>query len=495
MNPASGEVTALQEQLARSQAREQLLQRILDHMPVMIGYWDRNQQNRFANHAYEDWLGTPAAQMEGRHLQDVIGNALYPANLPYVEGALAGRAQTFERRVTNPATLHARDAQAHYIPDVSDNGVQGFFVLVSDVSALKQSEERYRTVVTDQTELISRLNADGTYLFANEVFCRFFGKTPEALMGSTWEPLVHPDDKPRVMQELAQLNADNPVVMIENRVLSARGTVHWMEFSNRGFFDADGKLAQIQSVGRDITQRKAAEAQMMQLNAELTASRQQLRDMAALNESRIEAERKHFAREVHDELGQILTALRMDTLIMEMKFCKLDPALNDKVQDMKALVDRAIEAVRQVAANLRPAAMDMGLSEALKWLCAEFTRTSGVPCNFKPDKSLVTIDANRAVVLFRIVQESLTNVTRHAAASQVHVAVVRKGSKLQVSVQDDGAGFDVKRAMADATLGLLGMRERAIAIDGELRVTSGAGLGSRVEVTIPLASAINRSAA
>jgi signal transduction histidine kinase len=167
---------------------------------------------------------------------------------------------------------------------------------------------------------------------------------------------------PRVKQELAKLNINNPVLMIENRVFSAQVSVHWMEFSNRGFFDAKGNLEQIQSVGRDVTYRKAAEAQMLQLNAELTTSRQQLRDMAALNESRLEAERKHFARKLHDGLGQILTALRIDTLFMEMTFCKQNTALNKKVQQMKALVDRAVESVRHLSSNFRPAALDMGLA-------------------------------------------------------------------------------------------------------------------------------------
>ncbi len=486
MTPAPGDTAALREALARAQAREALLQRILDHMPVMIGYWDRNQTSRFANQAYENWLGVAPADMEGKHLKEILGDALYPLNRPYVDGVLAGAPQVFERRVTNPRTGRSRDALSHYIPDRHLDDIRGFFVLVTDISDLKQSEERYRTVVTDQTELISRLKADGTYLFVNEVFCRFFGKSPQTLLGATWEPLVHPDDKPRVMQELAKLSVSQPVIMIENRVRSADGNVYWMEFSNRGFFDSSGRLTQIQSVGRDITGRKAAEAKMMQLNAELTAYQQQLRDMAAQNESRIEAERKHFAREVHDELGQILTALRMDTLIMEMKFCEHDPALHAKVQDMKSLVDRAIEAVRNVDANLRPTAMDMGLTDALKWLCAEFSRTSGIPCRFTPDKSLVHVDASRAIVLFRIVQESLTNVTRHAGATRVRVSIVRKASQLTVRVQDNGAGFDVERAIAAATLGLLGMRERAMAIDGTLRLASTAGRGTTVEVSIPL---------
>jgi signal transduction histidine kinase len=217
--------------------------------------------------------------------------------------------------------------------------------------------------------------------------------------------------------------------------------------------------------------------------------------MAAQNESRIEAERKHFAREVHDELGQILTALRMDTLIMELKFSKLGEDLNDKVQDMKALVDRAIEAVRNVAANMRPTAMDMGLTDALKWLCAEFARTSGVPCSYMPDKNLAAIDPNRAVVLFRIVQESLTNVARHAAASQVHVSVEANGLQLLVRIQDNGSGFDVDQAIAGKTLGLLGMRERAMAINGVVKVTGGAGAGTTVEVYVPLAGHDNRAVA
>jgi signal transduction histidine kinase len=138
--------------------------------------------------------------------------------------------------------------------------------------------------------------------------------------------------------------------------------------------------------------------------------------------------------------------------------------------------------------------MDMGLTDALKWLCAEFSRTSGVPCSYMPDKSLAAIDSNRAVVLFRIVQESLTNITRHAGATQVKVCVQGKGSQLLVSIQDDGAGFDVNSAISGKTLGLLGMRERAMAIDGTMQIIGDAGVGTTVEVSIPLKGLGNRSA-
>jgi signal transduction histidine kinase len=180
---------------------------------------------------------------------------------------------------------------------------------------------------------------------------------------------------------------------------------------------------------------------------------------------------------------------------MELKFSDLGTELNEKVQNMKALVDRAIEAVRNVAANMRPTAMDMGLTDALKWLCAEFTRSSGVPCSYAPHVSLAAIDSNRAIVLFRIVQESLTNVARHAAATQVRVSVQAKESQLLVCIQDNGAGFDIEHAIAGKTLGLLGIRERAMALDGTMQITGGVGAGTSVEVSIPLTGSYNRASA
>jgi PAS domain S-box-containing protein len=127
-------------------------------------------------------------------------------------------------------------------------------------SALRESEAKYRTVVEDQTEVINRFKPDGTFLFVNDVFCRFFGKAREELIDSQWFPHAHPDDIELVQARLAKMTAANPVVVIENRVYSGRGELRWFQFVNRGFYDPDGNLVEIQSVGRDITERKQAEA-------------------------------------------------------------------------------------------------------------------------------------------------------------------------------------------------------------------------------------------
>lgn len=258
----------------RSSGGQRALIKILDNLPAMVGYWDRSQRNLYSNEAYSTWFGVAPERILGRTLKELLGDELYELNRPYIEAALRGERQRFERRIPRPDGAGFRHSVAEYMPDVVDGVVQGFIVQVSDVTALKEAdlalqetnrklqqvEARQRTILQDQAELISRLTGSGVYIYANEVFLRFFGKSEEELIGARWNPLVHPDDLERVGRELAQLSPENPLVMIENRVFSASGQLYWMEFSNRGFFDREGRLTEIQSVGRDITRRKELES-------------------------------------------------------------------------------------------------------------------------------------------------------------------------------------------------------------------------------------------
>lgn len=244
------------------------LKNILDHMPAMIGYWGRDLRNRFGNHAYYDWFGINPIDLPGMHIRDVIGEALFQLNKPYIDAALRGERQTFEREIpsTDGHGELTRYSLAEYIPGWIDGEVDGFYVLVSDVTQLKivekqrqEDEVRYRAMLEDQTEVICRFLADGTILFVNDVYCRFFGKSRTELLGRKWFPVVHPDDVQIVNEQVNRIAVDNPVAVIENRVLTADGQEFWMEFVNRGFFGTDGSLREIQSVGRNITDRKKQE--------------------------------------------------------------------------------------------------------------------------------------------------------------------------------------------------------------------------------------------
>jgi PAS domain S-box-containing protein len=235
----------------------------------------------------------------------------------------------------------------------------------------------------------------------------------------------------------------------------------------------------LMAVVRDVSAHQKAEQA-------LSESQQRLRELAAQTEAMRENERKHIAREVHDELGQVLTALRMDMSLLGMRYGTQNPALLDKLTGMKGLVDRAIQGVRNVAVNLRPAALDMGLVPAIEWLCSEFTERTAVPCQLHTLEENISLDETRNVVLFRIAQESLTNIVRYARASQVDVALGHHGNALWLEVRDNGCGFDMAAAAEKKSFGLLGMRERALALGGELEIRSTQAQGTLIRVTIPI---------
>jgi len=195
---------------------------------------------------------------------------------------------------------------------------------------------------------------------------------------------------------------------------------------------------------------------------------------------------------VHDELGQILTALRIDLSVLKIQFAPGNPDLDHKLQEMKDLVDQGIHAVRNVAVSLRPAALDMGLVPAIEWLCHHHARQSGITCEFQPWEESIAFDEVRAVIIFRIVQESLTNIARYAHASQVIVSIQLQDDNLQLVISDNGQGFDVQRVNRGKTFGLLGMRERAIALGGALIIDSQIGLGTRIVVNIPVDTPVQR---
>jgi PAS domain S-box-containing protein len=347
-------------------------------------------------------------------------------------------------------------------------------------------------------------NADGTLLEVNEALAKLLGYARSEMPGMTINQFTHGDDWPLERFFLRELfSGRRNAYRIDKRYWSRAGNPLWVHLHVIAVPDATGLEVWALGMVADLTERRQAnaelrsaasavesqEARLGQLNQDLGASHQRLREMAAQNEGRLEQERKHIALEVHDELGQVLTALRMNMSLLEMRLGAQCPALIDEMQGMKELVDRAIQGVRNVAANLRPAALDMGLVSALEWQCQEFIRHTGVACTFHARQGNLDLEEKRAVVVFRIVQESLTNISRYAQASQVDVSLGRRGDELWVQVLDNGNGFDQAAAPSRKSFGLLGMRERAIALGGRVEIASTAGRGTVISMVIPIGAA------
>lgn len=228
----------------------------------------------------------------------------------------------------------------------------------------------------------------------------------------------------------------------------------------------------------DITGRKRIED-------ELREYQELMRELAALTVASREAEYKHIAREVHDELGQLLTALRMEVSLLRIQFGKHNPALMGKIKNILALADKAIQGARDVTANLRPAALDMGIVPAIRWLCDNFSGHVETACTLRVADN-PALDDVHTVAIFRIVQESLTNVVRHAGANSVEIMIGQQGGNVVVEVRDDGKGFDLTALPAKKSFGLMGMRERALAVGGKVEIASAPSKGTAVSVRIPI---------
>jgi signal transduction histidine kinase len=214
-----------------------------------------------------------------------------------------------------------------------------------------------------------------------------------------------------------------------------------------------------------------------------------IRKLATQNELAREQERKHISREVHDELGQVLSALRLDLTQLRKDYQRDQPALGERLLGLRRLVDRGILTVRDIAAHLRPAALDLGLLPALEWLKDDFAVRNHTVCTLDYHAPALEISEQRALLVYRIVQESLNNITKHASARRVAICLNAGSYEVLLSIEDDGVGFDTEARPICQTYGLLGMRERANALDGSLHIRSTPGQGSCVTLAFPLQTA------
>lgn len=234
------------------------------------------------------------------------------------------------------------------------------------------------------------------------------------------------------------------------------------------------------SLKRETTDRLSKED-------EFRRSTEQLRELSARLQSVREEERTHLARAIHDELGQALTGLKMDVAWLQKHLVQQPPALLEKTQAMSDLIDIIVQAVRRIATELRPGILDLSLVATIEWQLQEFQTRSGIKGKLIRAPEETTLDADGATTVFRIFQEILTNVTRHAQATQIEVSLEENATFLTLQVRDNGRGITDDELHSPKSIGLLGMRERARLRAGEVHFQGRPGKGTTVTVRLPLA--------
>ncbi len=275
------------------------------------------------------------------------------------------------------------------------------------------------------------------------------------------------------------------------------GTLH-LDICAAPLKDASGNITAVIEMVRDISDRKKAEEALRRSHeelerlvkertAELTILSIQLRNLSTYLQEAREKERTIIAREIHDELGQSLTALKMDLSLLTKRLPKDQGKVMEKAESMAALIESTIQSVKRISTELRPGILDhLGLTPALEWQANEFKKRTGIACDVVCDPDEIVVDRDRTTAVFRIFQETLTNIARHANASKVDVLLRREEKELVLEVKDNGNGITKEQVSDAGSLGLIGMRERVHYWGGLLAITGTKNKGTTVTARIPL---------
>jgi len=353
---------------------------------------------------------------------------------------------------------------------------------------LTESEEKYRRVVENANEGIT-VTQDGMLKFVNRKGLEISGYSEAEMMSKPFIDFVHPDDRQAVMQHhLKRLKGEEIPELYVLRFIAKDGAIKWLE-NNGVVITWEGKPATLNLL-TDITERKQSEEK-------LRASQQQYRALAIRLQQIREEERIMISREIHDFMGGGLTGLKMDLswLMRKVENAESDKeriALIERILESSKSIDQMIRVVRRISTEMRPPVLDdLGLIAALEWQLSEFTSRTGIPHELATPFDYVSMEADTAIAVFRIFQEALTNVVRHARATKLSVVLREEERSLSeeasdvLEIRDNGRGITKEEILNPRSLGLLGMQERILAFGGELSLCGEPGCGTAVVLRIP----------
>ena len=339
-----------------------------------------------------------------------------------------------------------------------------------------------RRILHSASDAILSVGQDTTILLANPAAARMFDTGVASLQGSPLARFIlapgadartPPDYFPAGLGRAGRRATDYAVTGIR---------------SDGERFPIEGSISSVELQGRPIYTvilRDVSERHLVQQT--LARSHDQLRQLSSALQSIREEERTHIARELHDDLGQLLASLRMDlTLLARVE--RLPEASTPLLGGMESNLLTAIASLRRIATNLRPRALDEGgLYFALQGLRDEFTERHGIACTVLADEAELRLDDAASTAIFRIVQEALTNIARHAGAQHVCVNLYRTNGDLLLTIQDDGRGIRAQDMGKAESLGLIGMRERVWAMQGDITIGADEPPGTRIDIVLPIA--------
>lgn len=353
---------------------------------------------------------------------------------------------------------------------------------IEDITERRRAEEerkRLAAMIESSNDAIMSLT-EGRVSFWNPAAEKLFGYSSEEILGKSVNILVPSHLLGEVERNVERILRGEQIQDYETERVRKDGSIVPVSLTVSPLKDAHGKIVGPFAIIRDITERKRAEEELQRTFGELRTLSRRLEVVR-------EDERTRIARELHDELGVRLTCLKMDLSRLRPSMNEASrPKLEETVLSMIEQVDTTIAAVQGLVAELRPGVLDdLGLVAAIEWQCLDFERRSGIRCLVDSSEEDIPMDSARATAAFRICQEALTNVVRHARAKEIRVHLDKLDRELLLEIHDDGQGILPEKVTDARSLGLLGMRERAGAVGGALRIVGLPGHGTTVTLRLP----------
>ena len=407
----------------------------------------------------EEWLGEPFSQYihpsDPQFAQSIIRRVLHLHIVPMFE--LRVRAKSGDYLIQEITAT----------PEIRDGEVVGVFGLARDNTKRRQAENALRSLFVGVPVGLCRITPEGRILDANPAMVQMLGypDLPTLLSINAVEFYVDPEDRTRWK---AMLELWGVLRKYEVRLRRRDGTILWVRNSSRAVRDPEGRIRHYEESMEDITQHKDAEIALRHLNEML------------------EEEAKRIAHALHDEAGQVLTSIHLD---LQTVARELPPAAQERLRGVRGLLKQFEEQLRSLSHELRPTVLDdLGLMPALEFLAKGTSKRMGIPISVD-GMGEERLPSSVEIAIYRIVQAGLTNVAKYARPTRVWIEVQQTDQIVRCSLRDNGVGFDVAGVLArrgERGIGLVGMRERAEAVGGTLRIRSAPGEGTELLVTFPL---------
>ncbi|MBC7905080.1 MAG: PAS domain S-box protein [Gemmatimonadaceae bacterium] len=471
------------------QSEHNLMRTLIDNLPDYIYVKDRAHKFIIGNRAILNLLNVEVHEsIVGKTSKDLFGDELAKINYEEDKRVLS----TGEAIINRDEPMTSKDGRHRWlltskVPLRSETGeIVGLVGISRDITdrreneeRLRESEQKYKLLFIKNPLPMWMLSMpERIFIDVNEAAIAHYGYSREEFLSMTALQIRPPDDRKKFVEAMNTRPKGTYNAGVWNHRKKDGTSIHVEVITHDIIYE--GQPVRL-ILANDITEQHQAQ------NA-LKDSHDQLRQLASHMEEVREEERIHIAREIHDELGQQLTGIKMDVSWISKKLVSEDESTRQKIKNVMELLDGAVKTVRKISSELRPSLLDdLGLGAAMEWHGEEFGRRSGLNIEFVAPISHPDLPSNVATGIFRIYQESLTNVARHANATHVFATLQFEEEQLSLTVRDNGQGFDASKIGEKKTLGLLGIKERALMMDGEYEISSIPGKGTTVSIVVPIA--------